>query len=169
MIYDKKEMKILIKEDKAVNRRKRTQILLSVFRHLQYHNCNRNKLFSRLFLYFYRVIKEIVFGKHLDIPMQVQIGGGLHLPHDNGIFITSKATIGKNVTIFQQVTIGISGTKKNEKIIIGDNCVIGAGAKIIGLVKIGDNVKIGANAVVTKDIPSYCTCIEFNKILKKQV
>ncbi len=81
------------------------------------------------------------------------------LPHGiKGIFVTNKAIIGENVTIYQQVTIGIN--KENEAgPVIGDNCFIGAGAKIIGNIKIGDNVKIGANAVVFEDIPDNATVV----------
>lgn len=65
--------------------------------------------------------------------------------------------IGKHCTIFQQVTITEGDDKTSAT--IGDNCYIGAGAKILGNVKIGDNVKIGANAVVVTDIPSNCTAV----------
>lgn len=80
------------------------------------------------------------------------------LPHHlNGIIVSHYARIGKNCTIFQQVTIAEGKEKKAA--IIGDNCLIGAGAKIIGNVKIGNNVKIGANAVVVTDIPDDCTAV----------
>lgn len=73
------------------------------------------------------------------------------LPHGlNGIIVHLKAHIGKNAVIWQQVTIGSSGGGTPY---IGDNCLIGAGAKILGNIRIGNNVVIGANAVVTKDIP----------------
>jgi len=75
------------------------------------------------------------------------------LPHHlNGIIISYYAKIGKNCTILQQVTI--AQDQEGKAATIGDNVVIGAGAKILGGVTIGDNVRIGANAVVTKDIPS---------------
>lgn len=64
--------------------------------------------------------------------------------------------------IFQQVTIGSNrtlGSKHWGTPIIGDNCYIGTGAKIIGNVKIEDNCRIGANAVVTKDVPSNSTVV----------
>ncbi len=74
-----------------------------------------------------------------------------------GVFISNGVTLGKKCVIFQQVTIG-SNTLKDSKNFgapsIGDNCYIGAGAKIIGAVKIGDNCRIGANAVVVKDVPA---------------
>ncbi len=77
------------------------------------------------------------------------------LPHGlNGIIISYYAEIGANCVIRQQVTI--AQKNKNEAAIIGDNVIIGAGAKIIGGVTIGNNVVIGANAVVTKSFPDNC-------------
>lgn len=82
-------------------------------------------------------------------------------PHGlNGIVIHHKARIGNRCMIMQQVTIG-GTTNENGPIaaIIGDNCFLGAGCKILGEVKIGNNVKIGANAVVLDDIPDNCTAV----------
>lgn len=77
------------------------------------------------------------------------------LPHGlNGIIISYYATIGSNCVIRQQVTIAQKG--QGNAATIGDNVVIGAGAKIIGDVIIGNNVTIGANAVVTKSFPDNC-------------
>lgn len=82
------------------------------------------------------------------------------LPHHlNGIIISYHAKIGKNCTIFQQVTISDDPHNSNLSAIIGDNVLIGAGAKIIGNVIIGDNVKIGANAVVVHDVPDGTTVV----------
>lgn len=87
------------------------------------------------------------------------------LPHGlNGIIISEKARIGSNVIIFQQVTIG--GNEQGAPA-IGDNCMIGAGAKIIGKVRIGSNVKIGANAVVVSDIPDNATAVGVPAIVVK--
>lgn len=73
-----------------------------------------------------------------------------------GVFISAGAEIGKNCVIFQQVTIGsntlVDSDRKGAPI-IGDNCYIGAGAKIIGNVRIGNNCRIGANCVIVNDIP----------------
>lgn len=81
-------------------------------------------------------------------------------PHGiKGVFITDKASIGKNVTILQQVTIGLKNLDDKEGPRIGNNVYIGAGAKIIGYVKIGNNVKIGANCVVFQDIPDNATVV----------
>lgn len=77
------------------------------------------------------------------------------LPHGlYGIIVSHNAEIGENTIIFHQVTIGEG---KGGAPIIGDNVLIGAGAKIIGRVKIGNNVKIGAGCVVMEDIPENAT------------
>jgi serine O-acetyltransferase len=73
-----------------------------------------------------------------------------------GIFISGGASIGRNATIFQQVTIGSNTLIDSSGLgapVIGDNCYIGAGAKIIGKVNLGNNVRVGANAVVFHDVP----------------
>lgn len=88
--------------------------------------------------------------------------------HLNGIIISYHAKIGKNCTIYQQVTISDDSHNPNLSAIIGDNVIIGAGAKIIGHVKIGNNVKIGANAVVTHDITDNSTVVGVPaRIIKK--
>ncbi len=92
-----------------------------------------------------------------DIPLNCQIGGGLLIPHPNGIVIHPDAAIGVNCLIFQQVTLGIRSGPGVP--IIGGHVDIGAGAKILGPVRIGDHTRIGANAVVTKDVPSHTTAV----------
>lgn len=84
-----------------------------------------------------------------DIPLNSHIGGGLLIPHPNGIVIHPNAYIGPNCLIFQQVTIG---TRGGGAPVIGGHVDIGAGAKILGEIKIGDDVCIGANAVVLSDV-----------------
>jgi len=86
-----------------------------------------------------------------DIPLNCQIGGGLLLPHPNGIVIHPGVTIGPNCLLFQQVTIGTNNGKGPPE--IGGHVDIGAGAKILGDIKIGDHARIGANAVVLSDVP----------------
>lgn len=78
-------------------------------------------------------------------------------PHGfSGVFISNSARIGKRCVIFQGVVIGSNGLKESRGFgapVIGDDVFIGAGAKIIGNVKIGNGVRIGANCVVVKDVP----------------
>lgn len=76
------------------------------------------------------------------------------LPHGlNGIIISPHARVGKNCVIFHQVTLGDDGKSKYNAPEVGDNVIIGVGAKLIGKIKIGNNVKIGAGAIVVTDIP----------------
>ncbi len=93
-----------------------------------------------------------------------------YFPHGiQGIFISDETKVGKNAVIFQQVTIGAvrtKGSKKTGNPVIGDNCYIGAGAKIIGAVKIGDNCRIGANAVVYEDMPNNSIAVNSPTIIK---
>ena len=79
------------------------------------------------------------------------------LPHGlQGIFISRYAEIGENCWIYQNVTIG---EVKGKAPVIGDDCLIGAGAILIGDIKIGNRVKIGAGAVVSTDVPDDCTVV----------
>lgn len=90
-----------------------------------------------------------------DIPINTQIGGGLLIPHPNGIVIHSAAVIGPNCLIFQQVTIGDADGIPT----IGGHVDIGAGAKVLGAITVGDHARIGANAVVLRDVPEGATMV----------
>ena len=91
-----------------------------------------------------------------DIPINVAIGGGLLLPHPNGIVIHNTAVIGPNCLIFHQVTLGTNGGGAP---VIGGHVDIGAGAKIVGSITIGDHARIGMNAVVMIDVPAGATAV----------
>lgn len=86
-----------------------------------------------------------------EIGLDTEIGGGLMIPHPNGIVIHPKVRIGPNCLIFQQVTLG--ATRKGGVPRIGGHVDIGAGAKILGDVRVGDHALIGANSVVVEDVP----------------
>ncbi|WP_204369141.1 serine O-acetyltransferase [Methylocucumis oryzae] len=86
---------------------------------------------------------SVVTGAEIDL--SCQIGGGLLIPHPNGIVIHPKSIIGANCLIFQQVTLGGA-------VNLGFHVDIGAGAKILGPLNIDNHARIGANAVVTKDV-----------------
>jgi serine O-acetyltransferase len=92
-----------------------------------------------------------------DIPLNSQLGGGLILTHPNGIVIHPQAKIGVNCLIFQQVTIGVGSVPGLPE--IGGNVDIGAGAKILGGIRIGDHARIGANSVVITDVPAGATAV----------
>lgn len=93
-----------------------------------------------------------------EIPLAGDIGGGLIMPHPQGVVIHPDAKLGPNCLIFQQVTIGIGGRRPGAPV-IGGHVDIGAGAKILGGITIGDHAKIGANAVVLSDVPAGATAV----------
>jgi serine O-acetyltransferase len=93
---------------------------------------------------------SVVTGAEIDL--NCQIGGGLLLPHPNGVVIHPDAIIGPNCLIFQQVTLAGAVT-------LGYHVDLGAGAKILGPLRIGNHVNVGANAVVTKDTASNQTVV----------
>jgi serine O-acetyltransferase len=125
------------------------KLLLAIRRYQAWHN--RRGILARGATKFaivrYR-FWSIVTGA--DIPLNCRIGGGLLIPHPNGIVIHPEATIGVNCLIFQQVTIGTQG-KPGVPTIEG-HVDIGAGAKILGPVRIGAHARVGANAVVLAEV-----------------
>lgn len=89
----------------------------------------------------------------ISIPARCRIGAGLRIHHFGGIILHPTAVLGENCTLYHGVTIGDKGGAGGAAV-IGDNVLLGAGAKILGELTIGDNVIVGANAVVTRDVPS---------------
>lgn len=89
----------------------------------------------------------------------------VHLPHPYGIVIHPQAVIGHRVTVMQQASIGGKDLSESIAPIIGDDVYVGAGARILGDVRIGQGVIIGANAVVTRDIPPGVTVVGANRIV----
>lgn len=91
-----------------------------------------------------------------DIPLGTKIGGGLLLPHPNGIVVHPQVEIGPNCLLFQQVTLGMSGGRVPR---VGGHVDIGAGAKVLGGITLGDHARIGANALVIRDVPPGATML----------
>jgi serine O-acetyltransferase len=90
----------------------------------------------------------------VDIGPGAEIGSGLRIAHGYGIVIGGYARIGRNALLLHQVTIGSPNPARVENMpVLGDNVFLGAGAKILGDIRIGDNVFVGVNAIVAQDIP----------------
>ena len=109
-----------------------------------------NKLF-----FLARLISQISrFFTGIEIHPGAKIGRGLVIDHGMGVVIGETSEIGDNVLLYHGVTLGGTGKDKGKRHpTIGNGVVIGAGAKVLGPIKVGDNAKIGANAVVVKDVP----------------
>jgi len=108
-----------------------------------------------------RLISQIGRGiTGIEIHPGAKIGKGLFIDHGMGVVIGETTIIGDNVTLFQGVTLGGTGKEKGKRHpTIGNNVVIGTGAKVLGNINIGDNVNVGANAVVIRDIPPNSTVV----------
>ena len=96
----------------------------------------------------------------IDIHPGAQIGEGLFIDHGTGVVIGETAVLGKNVTLYQGVTLGGTGKDTGKRHpTLGDDVVVGAGAKVLGPITLGNHVKVGAGAVVLKDVPAQCTVV----------
>ncbi len=96
----------------------------------------------------------------IEIHPGAQIGKGLFIDHGMGVVIGETAIIGDNCLLYQGVTLGGTGKDKGKRHpTLGNNVLVGAGAKVLGPFRVGNNVKIAANAVVLNAIPDNCTAV----------
>lgn len=120
-------------------------------------------LFASHFFFLARLVNHLSrLLTGIDIHPGAKIGRHLFIDHGLGVVIGETAEIGDSVTIYQNVTLGgtdpINDSGKRHPT-IGNDVIIGAGAKIIGAFKVGDRARIGANAVVTKPVPDGATMV----------
>lgn len=112
------------------------------------------------------------FSRHftgIEIHPGAIIGRGLFIDHGMGVVIGETSILGENVLLYQGVTLGGTGREKGKRHpTLGNNVVVGAGAKILGNITIGDNSYVGANAVVIKDVPPNSTVVGIPGRIAKQ-
>jgi len=129
-------------------------------------NDTKNIFFKNIYLQIYSFYQ---YENNSSIAWNSTFDGVPCFPHGmKSIFISGDAKIGKNCVIFQQVTIGSNMLLDSKGLgapEIGNNCYIGAGAKIIGNIKIGNNVRVGANAVVYKDVSDNCVVLSAKQVI----
>lgn len=105
----------------------------------------------------------------IEIHPGARIGRGLFIDHGMGVVIGETSIIGDNVILYQGVTLGGTGKEQGKRHpTIGNNVVIGTGAKVLGNISIGDNSYVGANAVVIKDVPPNSTVVGVPGRITKQ-
>ena len=96
----------------------------------------------------------------IEIHPGAVIGDGLFIDHGAGVVIGETTVIGRNCVIYQGATLGGTGKETGKRHpTLGDNVMVGCGARVLGPINIGNNVKIAANAVVLKDLPDNCTAV----------
>jgi len=107
----------------------------------------------------------------IEIHPAAKIGPGLFIDHGSGVVIGETAEIGENCLLYQGVTLGGTGKEKGKRHpTLGNNVVVGAGAKVLGNIVIGNNVKIGANAVVLRSVPDHAIVVGVpGRVIKKKV
>jgi serine O-acetyltransferase len=109
------------------------------------------------------------FATGIEIHPGAQIGGRFFIDHGMGVVIGETSIIGDDVLLYQGATLGGTGLEKGKRHpTIGNNVVIGGGAKILGNITVGDNTYIGANAVVIKDVPPNSTVVGVPGRITKQ-
>jgi serine O-acetyltransferase len=109
------------------------------------------KFFSLIYKVLFKFI-QIITG--IELPCEAEVGSNFVIDHFGGIIVSGYTKFGDNCRIRNGVTIGLRRIEERVAPIIGNNVDIGAGAKLLGPIKIGDNVVIGANAVVLCDVPA---------------
>lgn len=117
-----------------------------------------------------RLLSQISrFATGIEIHPGAKIGKGFFIDHGMGVVIGETAVIGDNVLLYQGVTLGGTGMEKGKRHpTIGNNVVIGTGAKVLGNITVGDNSYVGANAVVIKDVPPNSTVVGVPGRITKQ-
>lgn len=120
-----------------------------------------NFLWKLNFPFFARLVSQTArFFTGIEIHPGAKIGRGLFIDHGMGVVIGETTIIGDNVTLFQGVTLGGTGKETGKRHpTLGDNIVVGTGAKILGNIMIENNSYIGANAVVLSDVPPNTTVV----------
>ena len=146
-------------------------------------NCARDIMKASIWFHkekftnFYRMLALLKHRKNrkkynIEIYPQCKLGK-IIIPHSVGIVIGRTAEIGNNTIIMPNVVVGAKYSPKEKNpetrrhAIIGENCLLGSGSKIIGNIRIGNNVTIAANAVVTRNVPDNCIVYNVNDIVRR--
>lgn len=96
----------------------------------------------------------------IEIHPGAKLGPGFFIDHGMGVVIGETTETGKDATLYQGATLGGTGRERGKRHpTLGDNVVIGAGAKVLGNIKLGNNVKVGAGSVVVHSVPDNCTVV----------
>jgi serine O-acetyltransferase len=118
-------------------------------------------LYQRRMFFLARLISNVNrFFTGVDIHPGASIGRRFFIDHGMGVVIGETTEIGDDVLVYQNVTLGGTGKERGKRHpTIGNNVVIGAGAKVLGNILVGDYVKIGAGSVVIRPVPPYSTVV----------
>jgi len=156
----KEDIKVIYEKDPAANNLAEVIFCYPGFQALLSHRIAHKLAYwkipfiPRYISYLTRIITGI------EIHPKARIGNRFFIDHGEGVVIGETTIIGDDVLIYQQVTLGGTGAEHGKRHpTIGNNVIIGAGAKVLGNITIGNNVRIGAGSVVIDNVPDDCTVV----------
>lgn len=154
------DLNAIVKKDPAARNKITTYFLYSGFKAVKAYRKSH-----WFYCHHMKTLAEIIAQRSkqktgIEIHPAAKIGKGLFIDHGMGVVIGETTEIGDNCTIYQNVTLGGTTTEKGKRHpTLGDNVMVGAGAKVLGSFKVGDNAKIGAGAVVLSEVPDGATVV----------
>ncbi len=156
----KKDMQAVLTRDPAARNYIEVVLLYSGFHAIFWHRI-AHYFYNKKIFFIARSISQISrFVTGIEIHPGAVIGEGIFIDHGMGVVIGETTKIGNNCTIYQGVTLGGTGKEQGKRHpTIGNNVLIGAGAKVLGPFIVGDNSKVAANAVVLKEVPANSTVV----------
>ena len=155
----KEEISIIRERDPAIHTS--MEVLLYPSFKAMVHYRLAHKLYTSGHFFWARYVSQRAVRKTgIEIHPGARIGKGFFIDHGNGVIIGETTIIGDNVTLYQGVTLGGTGKEQGKRHpTLGNNIMVGAGAKVLGSCTIGDNSKIGAGSVVLSDVPPGSTVV----------
>ena len=156
----KKDLNAVFERDPAASGNIEVFLTYPGFHALMFHRM-AHWLWTRGVTLLPRIISHLSrFLTGIEIHPGARIGSSFFIDHGMGVVIGETTVIGNNVTLFQGVTLGGTGKEKGKRHpTLGNNIVVGVGAKVLGNIVIGDNVKVGANSVVLESVPPDSTVV----------
>ena len=154
------DIEYILENDPAARTKLEVFLLYPSVHALIFHRL-AHKLYKKNRFFLARLISQLNRGfTGIEIHPGATIGKGILIDHGMGVVIGETAEVGDRVTIYHGTTLGGTGTVVGKRHpTVGNNVIIGAGAKLLGPIVIGNNAKIGANAVVLKDVPEGSTVV----------
>ena len=156
----REDINAVFQRDPAVRSTLEVVVCYPGFHALQFHRV-AHKLWQIKWFFIARCVSQFSrFLTGIEIHPGAKIGRGFFIDHGMGVVIGETAEIGDNCTLYHGVTLGgTSWAKEKRHPTLGDDVVIGSGAKILGPFKVGNGSKIGSNSVVVKEVPDQATVV----------
>lgn len=156
----KSDIQAAVDRDPAARNKLEVILTYPGIRAIIWHRVSHFFYRHKLYL-FARIISQCTrFWTGIEIHPGAKIGGGFFIDHGMGVVIGETCEIGTNVTLYQGVTLGGTGKDVGKRHpTIGNDVLIGVGAKVLGPFKVGDGAKIGAGTIVLNEVPPNCTVV----------